>query len=188
MMWLIPRSDPGARTEYRRPHAGAVSVERGERLPYGPFPRLVMLWMYAADCAHARQVPPDQRNPVSSIYDFLVALGIETMVEVAALFEQADRLFACRFRAGERVMPVIEESVLQKGPRHHRAHVRSPIASRHGTRLRRHVPPGDGRAALRAMHAHPARAAPLPLRARRLSVGRVLRRARARGRRRRARA
>ena len=66
------------------------------------------------DCAHARQVPPDQRNPVSSIYDFLVALGIETMVEVAALFEQADRLFACRFRAGERVMPVIEESVLQK--------------------------------------------------------------------------
>ena len=33
MMWLIPRSDPGALTEYRRPHAGAVSTAPGARLP-----------------------------------------------------------------------------------------------------------------------------------------------------------
>ena len=74
MMWLIPRSDPGALTEYRRPHAGGVSTERGALLPYGPFPRLVMLWMYA-ECAHAGHLPPEQRNPVSSICDFLVAFG-----------------------------------------------------------------------------------------------------------------
>ena len=49
MVWLIPRSDPGALTEYRRPNADGVSVERGALPPYGPFPHLVVLWMaYAA--------------------------------------------------------------------------------------------------------------------------------------------
>ena len=63
MMWLIPRSDPGALTEYRRPHAGGVSTERGALLPHGPFPRLVMLWMYA-DCVRD---PRERQDPVSSL-------------------------------------------------------------------------------------------------------------------------
>ena len=112
MMWLIPRSDPGALTEYRRRNTGAVSTGHGALLPYGPFARLVMLWMYT-ECAQAAHVAPPQRDPVSSIKDFLLAIGIEWM-DVAALFEQADRLFACRFHAGNQVMPVIEASMLQK--------------------------------------------------------------------------
>ena len=43
MMWLMPRSDPGAFTEYRRPHAGGVSTDDGRPLPWSPYPRLVML-------------------------------------------------------------------------------------------------------------------------------------------------
>ena len=123
-MWLIPRSDPGALTEYRRPHAGAVSTERGARLPYGPFPRLIMLWMYT-DCVRD---PRGRQDPVAALRDFLLALGIEAM-EIVPLFEQASRLFACRFRAGDRVMPVIEASVLRRA----RAAVRVPdIPSLHG--------------------------------------------------------
>ena len=117
MMWLIPRSDPGALTEYRRPHAGAVSTERGARLPHGPIPRLVMLWMYA-DCVRD---PRKRQDPVSSFSDFLLALGIEWM-DIAPLFEQANRLFACRFRMGNRVIPVIDASVLRRA----RAAVRVP--------------------------------------------------------------
>ena len=109
MMCLIPRSDSGALTEYRRPHAGGVSTERGARLPHGPFPRLVMLWMYA-DCVRD---PRERQDPVSSLCDFLLALGVEWM-DIAPLFEQAARLFACRFRMGNRVIPVIEASVLQR--------------------------------------------------------------------------
>ena len=128
MMWLIPRSDQGALTEYRRPHAGGVSTERGALLPYGPFPRLIMLWMYA-ECAHAAQIPPEQRNPVSSISDFLVAIGIDTM-EVSLLFEQADRLFACRFDARDKVIPVIEPSFTR---RVEAADHRGDVASLRGT-------------------------------------------------------
>ena len=117
MMWLIPRSDPGALTEYPRPHAGAVSTEHGARLPHGPFPRLDMLWMYA-DCARD---PRKRQDPVSSLCDFLLALGLEWM-EIAPLFEQANRLVACRFRARDRAMPVIEASVLRRA----RAAVRVP--------------------------------------------------------------
>ena len=117
MMWLIPRSAPGALTEYPRPHVGAVSTEHGARLPHGPFPRLVMLWMYA-DCARD---PRKRQDPVSSLCDFLLPLGIEWM-EIAPLFEQANRLVACRFRARDRVMPVIEASVLRRA----RAAVRVP--------------------------------------------------------------
>ena len=112
MMWLIPRSHPGALTEYRRPNDDGVSVERAALLPYGAYPRLIMLWMYA-ECARAEQLPPEQINPMTSICDFMRAVGLEAM-EVPALFAQADRLFASRFRAGDRVMPVIEESVLRR--------------------------------------------------------------------------
>ena len=111
MMWLIPRSDPGALTEYRRPHAGGVSTTSGRRLPYGPYPRLIMLWMYA-ECAHALDVPPQQRDPVASISDFLLALGIRSE-EVIPVFEEAERLFACRFHVGGETMPVTEPWVLE---------------------------------------------------------------------------
>ena len=79
------------------------------RLPCGPFPRLVVLWMYA-DCVRD---PRKRQDPVASLCDFLLALGVEWM-DIAPLFEQANRLFACRFRMGERVMPVIEASVLRR--------------------------------------------------------------------------
>ena len=40
---------PERSPKYRRPNADRVSVERGALPPYGPFPRLVVLWMaYAA--------------------------------------------------------------------------------------------------------------------------------------------
>ena len=111
MMWLIPRSDPGALTEYRRPHAGAVSTIPDARLPYGAFPRLVMLWMYA-ECARAAQDPPQYRDPVFSILDFLFTVEIDAM-EARPLFVQADRLFACRFTTGGRTMPVIDPSFVR---------------------------------------------------------------------------
>ena len=112
MMWLIPRSDPGALTEYRRPRAGAVSTAPGGRLPYGAFPRLVMLWMYA-ECARAAQDPPEYRDPVFSILDFLFTVEIDAM-EARPLFDQADRLFACRFATGGRTMPVIDPSFVRR--------------------------------------------------------------------------
>ena len=112
MMWLIPRSNPGALTEYWRPNDDGVSVERGALLPYGAYPRLFMLWMYA-ECARAEQRPPEQINPMLSIRDFMSEVGLDAM-EVPALFGQAYRLFASRFRAGDRVMLVIKESVLRR--------------------------------------------------------------------------
>ena len=112
MMWLIPRSDPGALTEYRRPRAGAVSTAPGARLPYGAFPRLVMLWMYA-ECARAAQDPPALNDPVFSVLDFLFTVEIDAM-EARPLFDQADRLFACRFATGGRAMPVIDPSFVRR--------------------------------------------------------------------------
>ena len=183
MMWLIPRSNPGALTEYWRPNADGVSVERGALLPYGAYPRLFMLWMYA-ECARAEQLPPEQINPMTSSNDFMSEIGLDAM-EVPVLFEQAYRLFASRFRAGDRVMPVIKESVLRRAHATMRAsnpalHHSSDPASHHSKELAygAAVPPGDGRTVLPAMHAHAPRAASLPRRARRLSVGRVLRGAR----------
>ena len=46
MIWFLPRSDPGAATEYRRPNGCGVSTESGALLPHGRLPRLLMLWMY----------------------------------------------------------------------------------------------------------------------------------------------
>ena len=101
---------------YLRPDRCGVSAPTGT-LPYRPFPRLVMLWMYA-DCVRD---PRERQDPVSSLCDFLIALGIEWM-DIAPLFEQANRLFACRFRMGNRVIPVIDASVLRRA----RAAVRVP--------------------------------------------------------------
>ena len=112
MMWLIPRSDPGALTEYRRPHAGAVSTAPGARLPYGAFPRLVMLWMYA-ECARVAQDPPQPHDPALSIVLFLFSIDIES-TEAQALLDQAHRLFACRFTTRGRTMPVIDPSFVRR--------------------------------------------------------------------------
>ena len=79
MMWLIPRSDPGALTEYRRPHVGAVSTA---------------------------QDPPEHHDPAFSI-------EIEA-TEAQALFDQAHRLFACRFTTREQTMPVIGPSFVRR--------------------------------------------------------------------------
>ena len=68
-----------------------------------------MLWMYA-DCVRD---PRKRQDPVSSLCDFLIALGVE-WTDIAPLFEQANRLFACRFRMGNRVIPVIDASVLRR--------------------------------------------------------------------------
>ena len=111
MMWLIPRSDPGALAEYRRPHAGAVSTAHGVRLPFGAFPRLVMLWMYA-EGARAAHNPAQHHDPLFSICDYLLTIDIESP-EFAPLFDQADRLFECRFRTGERTMPVLDPSFVR---------------------------------------------------------------------------
>ena len=54
MMWFLPRSDPGAATEYLRPNGCGVSTENGTQLPYGSLPRLLMLWMYA-ECERTGQ-------------------------------------------------------------------------------------------------------------------------------------
>ena len=41
MMWFLPRSDPGATTEYLRPNGCGVSTEGGALLPHGMLPRLL---------------------------------------------------------------------------------------------------------------------------------------------------
>ena len=71
-----------------------------------------MLWMYA-ECARAAQDPPEYRDPVFSIFDFLFTVEIDAM-EARPLFDQADRLFACRFATGGRTMPVIDPSFVRR--------------------------------------------------------------------------
>ena len=66
-------------------------------------------------------------------------VGLDAM-EVPALFGQANRLFASRFRAGDRVMPVIKESVLRRARATMRAsnpalHHSSDPASHHSKEL-----------------------------------------------------
>ena len=130
MMWLIPRFDPGALTAHHRPHAGGVSTARGQRLPYGAFPRLVMLWMYAEGARDAHD-PPQDRDPVLSICQYLLTIDLESP-EVTPLFEQADRLFACRFRVGQRTIPVIDPSFVRNAD----AALRLPeVASTRGMQL-----------------------------------------------------
>ena len=130
MIWLIPRFDPGALTAHHRPHAGGVSTARGQRLPYGAFPRLVMLWMYAEGARDAHD-PPQDRDPVLSICQYLLTIDLESP-EVTPLFEQADRLFACRFRVGQRTIPVIDPSFVRNADAALRL---AEVASTRGTQL-----------------------------------------------------
>ena len=71
-----------------------------------------MLWMYA-ECARAAQDPPDYRDPLFSIFDFLLTIEIESM-EAKPLFDQADRLFECRFCTGGPMIPVIDPSFVRR--------------------------------------------------------------------------
>ena len=75
MMWTLPRSDPGALDACFRPDGTGVSAPRG-KLPYGPLPRLLILWLYA-DCARHAERPqiPEQRR--HAFFDYLLALGFE---------------------------------------------------------------------------------------------------------------
>ena len=59
--------------------------------------------MYA-ECARAAQDPPEPHDPAFSIFLFLFSIEIEA-TEAQALFDQAHRLFACRFK-GASTIPV----------------------------------------------------------------------------------
>ena len=63
-----------------------------------------MRWRYA-ECAHALDVPQELCDPVASIADHVRSLGIGSG-EALPVFDQATRLFACRFPMGGGVMPM----------------------------------------------------------------------------------
>ena len=64
-----------------------------------------------------------------SIFVFLFSIEIES-TEAQALFDQAHRLFACRFCTRERTMPVIAPSFRRRRhPRHHPAYFGTPDAT-----------------------------------------------------------
>ena len=106
MMWFLPRSDPGAATEFLRPNGCGVSTENGAQLPHGRLPRLLMLWMYA-ECERTGQGTLDL---VYALSDYLLALELEDTPE---LDEQAQRLFACDLHVVERAIPVVQASMIQ---------------------------------------------------------------------------
>ena len=103
MIWFMPRANPGALSEYLRPNRCGVSAPAG-KLPHGPLPRLLMLWMYA-ELGRARHTAP--LDLVYSLSDYLLALEVPDTLD---LVEQAERLFACRFHAGEHEMALTEAS------------------------------------------------------------------------------
>ena len=88
MMWCLPRSEPGARTKYRRPNGCGVSTESDERLPHGRFARLVLLWMYA----EVLRTGDSRVDFGYSFCDYLWALRVRDDLDLP---EQADRLFSC---------------------------------------------------------------------------------------------
>ena len=106
MMWFIPRSDPGATTEYLRPNGCGVSTESGTQLPYGTLPRLLMLWMYA----EVERTGQGRLDLVYALSDYLLALE---RAETSELAEQAERLFACGLQVVERAIPVLDASLTQ---------------------------------------------------------------------------
>ena len=106
MMWFIPRSDPGATTEYLRPNGCGVSTESGTQLPYGTLPRLLMLWMYA----EVERTGQGRLDLVYALSDYLLALE---RAETPELAEQAERLFACGLQVVERAIPVLDASLTQ---------------------------------------------------------------------------
>lgn len=105
MIWLLPRSAPEALdTTYLRPGRCGVSAPTA-RLPHGPLPRLFMLWLYAE---YARDAQGDLERQYS-LADYLLALEFEQRA-IPGLAAQTERLFACRFHAGEEVIPVTRAS------------------------------------------------------------------------------
>ena len=72
MIWLLPRSDPGATDTYLRPGRCGVSAPTA-RLPHGPLPRLFMLWLYA-ECARDAQGDLERQYALA---DYLLALEFE---------------------------------------------------------------------------------------------------------------
>ena len=126
MIWLLPRSDPEATDTYLRPGRCGVSAPTA-RLPHGPLPRLFMLWLYA-ECARDAQGDLERQY---SLADYLLALEFEqrAMPELAG---QTERLFACRFRAGEEVIPVTRASTSRPpGGARDRLPALTPLRTRH---------------------------------------------------------
>ena len=106
MIWFLPRSDPGAATEYLRPNGCGVSTESGALLPHGRLPRLLMLWMYT----ERARTETGRLDLVYALCDYLLALEL---AETPELDEQARRLFACSFQVLERAIPVIDASLIR---------------------------------------------------------------------------
>ena len=109
MIWFLPRSDPGAATEYLRPNGCGVSTESGALLPHGRLPRLLMLWMYT----ERARTETGRLDLVYALCDYLLALEL---AETPELDEQARRLFACSFQVLERAIPVIDASLIGVEP------------------------------------------------------------------------
>ena len=76
MIWLLPRSDPGATDTYLRPGGCGVSAPTG-KLPYGRLPRLLMLWLYAEYAQGARADLERQY----ALGDYLLELEFEQPLE-----------------------------------------------------------------------------------------------------------
>ena len=172
MMWSIPRPDPGAATEYRRPNGWGVSAQNGALLPYGRLPRLLMLWMYT----QRERTGQGSLDLVYELSDYLLELELPETPELA---EQAHRLFACRLHMGERVVPVTEASMTQWVDE---ADPFREVAPLHAAQAELSEELYD---AMRGwggagVPAHPALGATLALRTRRVSVGDVPPHARAR--------
>ena len=109
MMWTLPRSNPGADETFFRPDATGVSAPAG-KLPYGPLPRVLMLWLYA-DCVRSAEHPQTPLQHQYAFADYLLELRFEHPA-TPELAEQADRLLACRFHFGDTVIPVTRGATL----------------------------------------------------------------------------
>ena len=99
MMWCLPRSEPGASTEYRRPNGGGISTKPTRRLPHGRLARLVLLWMYA----EVLRTGESRVDLGYSFCDYLWALRVRDEPDLP---EQAHRLFDCTLRFEGRVSPM----------------------------------------------------------------------------------
>lgn len=149
MIWLLPRSDPGATDTYPRPGRCGVSAPAG-RLPHGPLPRLFMLWLYAA-CARGEEGDLERQY---SLGDYLLALEFELQA-MPALAEQTERLFACRFRAGEEVIPVTRAPTSRPPPAGDRAASHRAARSERGAGEPAPPVPVPARGAARALADQP---------------------------------
>ena len=105
MMWILPRSDTGAATEYARPTGCGVSTESGGRLPHGRLARLVLLWMYA----EVLRTGGDAVDLGYSFCDYLWALRVRDELDLP---EQAARLFGCTLHGEGWVSPMTRVSIV----------------------------------------------------------------------------